>query len=238
MDYRQLKKLVEPTVLFLMWKNAKGKRFKVGELYPDRFIYEPHDSADMQKAKNFGFKGFPAFSIDKLEHKNPVEIFMRRCPPKDRSDYGVYLKSFGLNPDHADVKNLTDFALLGYCGAYVPTDPFNLVNPFLRVSSPFDFIMQVAGAHHTYFESHIPQEASSLINQKINVQPEPENEFDPYAVALYLTNGEKLGYVQKNLSKSFLEWNKQGLINTVEVCRTNGRPDHPYVYAYIQIGKF
>lgn len=215
-----------------MWKDERGSRHKVGVLKEDIFTYLPTDSEDMKAAVESGFQGFPAFDLEKLEHKNPLPVFMRRCPPKDRRDFDDYLKAFSLDPESDAVKSMSDFTLLGYTGAYVPSNPFNLINPFSDQEQPFEFVMQIAGAHHNYFNTHSLEEDVKC--QNLKAQKESDNEHDPNAVVLTL-NDEKFGYVQRGLNTSFIDWIEKERIESINVARVNGSASHPYAYAFVKI---
>lgn len=230
-----IQKIIKPTVLYLMWKGPKNRRYKVGDLYEDKFTYDT-DSTEFSQAIEEGFKGFPAFSLEQKTHKNPLPVFMRRCPPKSRSDYATYLRAFGLDPQKQD--GLDDFTLLGYTGAHVPENRFNLANPFVGVSSPFDFVMQVAGAHHEFLKKNPAIKPNTLIESTLKAEAEPENEFDNKAIKLLLESGETLGYVPRGLNETFHKWLGENEVLDIKISRTNGMPDHPYVYAYIKVGKF
>lgn len=225
---------MQPKELFLMWKDESGSRYKVGVLKEDLFTYLPKDSNEMDAAIKAGFYGFPAFDMDKLEHKNPLPVFMRRCPPKDRRDFDDYLKAFSLNPESDDVRNMSDFTLLGYTGAYVPSNPFNLINPFSDQNQSFEFVMQVAGAHHNYFKKH-PVD-TDVKGKILEAQKEQDNDHDPNAVVLKL-EGEKFGYIQRGLNTSFADWIDTNRIECINVSRVNGSLSHPYAYAFIKIAE-
>ncbi len=232
MDNRYVENIIEPKELFLMWKDEGGGRHKVGVLKEDLFTYLPKDSGEMQEALNSGFQGFPAFDLDKLEHKNPLPVFMRRCPPKDRRDFDKYLKAFSLNPESDDVQNMSDFTLLGYTGAYVPSNPFNLINPFSDQAQSFEFVMQVAGAHHNYFNTHSLDE--DMKGKDLQAKKEPNNNFDPNAIVLTLDE-EKFGYIQRGLNTSFINWLEKDRIESINISRVNGSAQHPYAYTFVKI---
>lgn len=235
MNNRYVKKIIEPKELFLMWKDKSGSRHKVGILKKDSFQYLPHDSEDMMKAFDNGFSGFPAFNLDHLEHQNSLSVFMRRCPPKDRRDFDLYLEAFSLDPNSEDVQNISDFTLLGYTGAYVPNNPFNLVNPFSNQEQSFGFVMQVAGAHHNYFKNRSPEDIK-VEGKSLSIAREYNNPHDPKAVALSL-DGEVFGRIQRGMTDSFIEWIEQERIESINIQRVNGSVEHPYAYAFVQISE-
>jgi hypothetical protein len=222
--------IVNPHELFLMWKDMDGNRHKIGSLFSDCFRYLPPNSPEIVQAKTKGFEGFPAFDMVSLEHKNPLPIFMRRCPPKDRRDYDTYLKAFALDPNSEQVKGISDFTLLGYTGAYVTANPFNLINPYISNDPPFEFVMQVAGAHH-YLESF---DMEALVGKKLMAEKEENNKKDKDAVVLKYDN-QTFGYIPKGLHNSFSKWIDKNWIKKLTVKRINGQPDHRYAYVFVEI---
>ncbi len=82
---------------------------------------------DFQAAEAAGFKGFPAFRLEDTEIRHGVlESLMRRLPPRNREDFGDYLRLHGLPASF----KLSDLALLGHTGARLPSDGFALVPEF------------------------------------------------------------------------------------------------------------
>jgi hypothetical protein len=113
--------------MYLIWKDSRGNCHKVGELLPDLFEYLSGDDLNMALAKQNGFKGYPAFSMVNRVHKNPLPTFIRRCMPRNRRDFCDYLSAFGLDASNKEVRDMPDFALLGYTGARLTANPFCLV---------------------------------------------------------------------------------------------------------------
>ena len=120
---KTISNIVKSRFLYLIWKNEQSsKRFAVGKLYEDRFEY--FDKNTLEEAIDEGFQGFPAFSLDEKTHSNALKVFMRRLPPKNRTDYDKFLALYGLDYEKEIVKNISDFELLGYTGAYVSGNSF------------------------------------------------------------------------------------------------------------------
>ena len=232
MHNRYIENIVEPKELFLMWKDGDGDQHKVGVLKKDSFTYLPENSDEMRAAFKAGFRDFPAFRLDKPEHKNPIPVFMRRCPPKSRTDYDTYLKAFLLDPESDDVQNISDFTLLGYTGACVPLNPFILINPFSDQAQPFEFTMQIADAHRHYFSTHSPDE--DVKGKNLQAKEEPDNDSDPNAIVLALDE-EKFGYVPQGLNTSFIDWLEKDRVESINIFHVNGRAQHRNAYAFVKI---
>ncbi len=229
---RYIEHLIEPDRLLLSWQALESKnrsRFVVGELVreSDRTVLRYFkDTEDFKQACEYGFSGYPAFRIkDNIQtYDNQVlEAFTRRIPPRSRSDFFRYLKLRGLNPD----LSISDFALLGYAGARLPDDGFELVHPFDHASGPFELITEVAGFRH---EAEIPAE-DVQIGEQVQFIPQPDNRYDSQAIGIEL-NGRKLGYVDRGRLTLFHRHLKAGHHISGEIARKNGTPERPLIYIY------
>lgn len=154
---RYIEHLVETDRLLLSWQaqdSTQRTRYVVGEVVRngnDVALNYFKNSDDYKDACTHGFSGYPAFQT-KLEgpHNNQVlEAFNRRLPPKSRSDFGRFLEIRGINL----ANNLSEFTLLGYAGAKLPDDGFELVHPFENVEAQFELIIEIAGFR---YKSEVP----------------------------------------------------------------------------------
>lgn len=231
--------IIEPKQLWLMWQDntPERNRHKVGVLTPETFEYVQGDG--LESAKNAGFSGYPAFPMDKdiKQFSNPLPTFISRCPPKDRRDYNLYLQAFGLDANSADVQNMSDFALLGYTGAFLHGNPFVLVNDYADCQHEFDFILHVSRCKDNYFFKYDYDESAKerLIGKTISFVPD-EHPKDPKAVKVFL-DGDGLGYVQTGLTHSFRKWIKENRISQAKITKLNGDAENPNIYAYIKVTK-
>lgn len=225
--------LVEPRRLLLYWQareSMKRSRFYVGQLIKQDDQVSLHydfNSQDFLKAKELGFAGYPAFPLKQAEHNHQVlEAFRRRLPPRSRRDFIRYLELRAIKAD----AEISDFALLGYSGAKLPNDGFELVHPFDEPPETFEVLLEIAGFRH---ESQIEAEALQIGDPTCFVL-EPDNEYDPKAIRIE-RNGVKLGYVPRghldmlhrmiNLDAHFVS----------EVYRMNGTPERPLIYILTKI---
>lgn len=229
---RHIEHLVEPNRLLLSWQAQESKnrsRFVVGELVREgekvtlKYFTE---SPDFEQACMDGFTGYPAFQIREgvCTYENQVlEAFTRRLPPRSRGDFYRYLELRGLNP----AQEISDFALLGYAGARLPDDGFEIVHPFDDVDGPFEVIIEVAGFRH---ESEVDSEMLRLGDEVI-FQPEPENTHDSKAIRIE-HEGRKIGYVDRGRLELFHRHLRSGHIISGEITRKNGTPERPLIYIY------
>lgn len=190
------------------------------------------DSTDFKKAQSLGFDGYAAFKIDKIDHTiNVLDAFMRRLPPRSRTDFSEYLKNLRL-PENLS-SSLSDFALLGYSGAKLPSDGFSIIPCFESVPKPFEFLMEVAGFRH------LDQQAEIKLNEIILGTPaqfekEPQNPIDPHAIRILMQN-QKIGYVPRGYLSAFHQWMEKAYTLKGVVERKNGEITVPSLYLFVAV---
>jgi hypothetical protein len=124
----------------------------------------------------------------------------------------------------------SDLALLGYTGAYLPSDGFGLVPVFPTDSrEPCDLVVEVAGLRHTFGGDP----ACIHVGDEIRLQADPQNPVDQDAV-LVTWNGQRLGYINRALRDTFKAWISSRSV-TATVDRVNGKPDRPLVYLRVAV---
>jgi hypothetical protein len=231
-----LQHIREPGAVLLTWQpsdesGAQRTRRVVGRLSIEggevSFRYLK-GTADFERATSDGFRGYPAFRLeDKTQTvfmQGVMESFLRRLPPRNREDFGDYLKLHRLpNPF-----TYSDLALLGYTGAKLPSDGFALLPDFQLESAPCDFILEVAGFRH-----YRTSTTGLAVNDPVAFDLAPGNEVDVDAIAI-LHNGEVIGYVNRALRNVFRHWLTDRTVEA-RVERLNGKPERPLVYLYILV---
>ncbi len=226
--------LIEPNRLLLSWQAQDSKnrsRYIVGELVRDGetvVLNYFEDTSEFCDAREHGFTGYPAFQVKPgaIYSNQVVEAFSRRLPPRSRSDYHRYLKLHGINPDTP----ISDFALLGYTGAKLPNDGFELVHTFDTTEGIFELIVEIAGFRH---KSEIISENIQL-GDEVSFVAEPENQYDAHAIRIE-KEGKTLGYIDRSRLKLFHKHFNAGSNIRGEVIRKNGTLDRPLIYIYVNI---
>lgn len=235
-----IRRIFEPRRLFLAWQAAdlQGERFRwaVGILTPDgdgcslRYFrpgaeferYNPRHN--FEELLRLGYRGYPAFSVRHEVHRDAVlQTLMRRLPPRNRTDFGNYARSFRLPSDLA----LTDFALLGYTEAKLPSDGFSVVDPLSAEAQSCDLMLEIAGYRH-YANDH-----PAKLGQEIELVAEPGNAFDPNAVQVR-SFGNVVGYVNRLQAETFLQWLRERRVSGC-VERVNGPVDRPRAFMFVRI---
>ncbi|ATH76803.1 hypothetical protein CLM76_03965 [Vreelandella venusta] len=229
---RLIEHIVEPQRLLLFWQARESRnrsRYRVGQLVmrDGEVILQYAQGSELAEAKEMGFEGYPAFPLKKTEHSHQVmEAFKRRLPPRNRQDFTRYLELRAI-PANAD---FSDFALLGYSGAKLPNDGFELVHSFDDSPDIFELLIEVAGFRH---ESELEAEHLQVGNKVLFIA-EPENLFDDRAIRME-SAGKKLGYAPRGHLDMLHRMLDQGAVLDGEVFRINGSPDRRLVYVLTQI---
>jgi hypothetical protein len=233
-----IRHLVEPERLLLTWQppdeNAPSRtRRVVGEIVPSAnkssavFRYLA-DGEDFERARSLGFRGFPAFKLDQTVTTDGVlDTFLRRLPPRKREDFSDFLGQHWLPHPFP----LSDFALLGYTGAKLPSDGFALVPVFSPADLPCEYVMEIAGTRHVS-EANL---AAVHVGDPLTIEREFANPVDSDALAIR-HEGQRIGYVNRAMRRTFHAWLEAGDLE-VTVARKNGKPGRPLIYCRIVVVK-
>jgi hypothetical protein len=224
--------IVEPRRLLLVWQGPEGgdrSRHIVAELLRTNHDVELcylTQTEDFKKAVQNGFVGYPAFpKFDRIHKEGVIETFMLRLPPRERPDFFKYLESLRIHP----TANFSNFALLGYTGARLPSDGFSIVHPFDDADEPCELLTEVAGFR--YYEGMNMQ---LTVGMNATLQPEPGNLYDPQAI-MVLIDGKKVGYIGRGLLDAVHRWMNNRCAITAVIEKMNGRPDRPSIMLFIAI---
>lgn len=233
MSMHWIKHIVEPKRLFLTWMPPQGKerrRYVVAELNrsgEDASLHYSTDSQDYKKAIELNFQGYPGLSLKKTDHKKVLDVFMRRLPPRERRDFGKYLEAIRLR----ETTHLSNFALLGYSGAKLPDDDFDIIHPFENSKGPCELLSKIAGFRHYDGMKHLEQ---LQIGMEVKLEPEPNNLKDPQAVRV-VWNKHYLGYINRVQAPIIGRWIQEGKSVHAVIERKNGLKNHPRIYLFISI---
>lgn len=233
----------EPRKLFLAWQapDQFGDRFRwaVGIVTPHghdhtfRYLMSGSEFRRLNQNRGFeeleslGYRGYPALGSERVVHEdNILSIFMRRLPPRNRSDFREYMKQFRLSSN----MNLSDFNLLAHTEAKLPSDGFSMVDPLDPEVDSCDLLLEVAGFRY-YLDNARP--ASLKVGQSIELIPEPNNPKDPNAVQ-FLAEGHRIGYVNRLQASTFLHWLSERKVSSI-LERLNGREEKPRAFVFVRV---
>lgn len=223
--------IFSPSRLLVLWQAPDGpdrSHFAIGELRDKgglvSFSYLT-DTEDYRKATELGFVCYPAFrKPDRIYTAGVMDSFLRRLPPRKRGDFTKYLEQWRLPP----TATLSDFALLAYSGAKLPTDGFSLAWPLDEVAAPGEILLEVAGFRYQSVGLNELTEG-----MPVTFVPEPDNAKDSKALRIEAA-GRRIGYVKRVQRDAVVKWLAQYDVNA-NVERINGTPERPVVYVFCRV---
>lgn len=238
-----IENFMNPERLKVLWQaidpqenDHRGKRFVVGELYPenDSLVLQYLDNEDTSEAVSaYKFKGMTAYAFEPGKRYNGTveQLLAKRVASPERPDYAEYLLSYRLPPDRS--KEISLLQLLAYTGGRLTGDGFCFVPCFKGLKAPFDFmISEIAGFRH--WEGMKVKPLTDLLNRDVRLVEEPDNEKDPDAIAIYLQNS-KIGFVPRGMATE-LKGNVMGKhAVTATIAKLNGSSDRPKVSVLVQV---
>jgi len=210
------------------------RRLVVGELVLENdgnvtLRYFP-ESQDFQAASDNGMNTLPLFRKSNIEYStNVMEFFMSRITSRKRSDFELYLQSLGINP--IQKQQISDFALLSYGEGRLPSDGFHVVNDYANISPPVEFVTEVAGIRYGEYQNRTGE---ITLGQVVQFDTEPDNEHDPNAVAIKITD-LKLGYLNRIQAPAVGHWIEQGHNVKGTIFRKNGLPSMPRLFVFLEV---
>ncbi len=238
-----IERVVEPRKLLLAWQapdsrdsdrfrwvvailDCSGNNCTLRYLRDDAEFRSLNAGRELADLHALGYEGFPAFNMKRLVHDRGVlRTFMRRLPPRSRSDFQEYEQQFRLSPR----LEFSDVALLGLTEAKLPSDGFSLVDPLDPDATHCDLMLEIAG-----YRYHAPAENAGMrIGMPVELQPEPENPHDTNAVRID-AGRRKLGYVNRLQAPTFRRWLETRRVTCV-IERLNGRPGHPRAFVFVRV---
>ena len=207
--------------LLLIWKEPKTKRrFTVGEL-SKKGQFEFSYGYEYQKALREGFEPLIAFpDSEKIyRHDELFPVFASRLPDPRRKGIDEILKKYGL-------QKYDTYELLKRSGAKLPIDNLEFVDPiFNNEESRIVRSFFVAGTGFLLGCSGEKCEDSAAvsINDELRLEPEPENEHDPFVIKIVnnATNSA-LGYLPRYYAEGvsqLISANAQILCRVIEVSK-------------------
>ncbi len=226
--------LQEPRHLCLVWSVPNAQRYIVGQLARGEnesvsLKYFPKMQS-YKEARKKKFVPIDAFPDEKVTYSVGVmDYFMSRVTRRTRNDFGIYLKSLGLDP--ADQSNISDFALLGYGEGRLPSDGYQVINDYAEASPPLEFSTEIAGLSYGDYSQRLDE---VVLGQDVSLVREPDNPADDNAVQLMLSD-RKLGYVNRVQAPSVTKWIREGFDVRGTIFRRNGLPTAPRIFLFLEI---
>lgn len=238
---RWIEHIAEPKRLLLVWRPPLEVQARyhwaVGELSNTatgatfRYFHGSefgsyNDGKAEEELASIGFRGYPSFVWGARERSMYEEdvlfAFLRRLPPRRRSDFSDYLRHFRVDPD----VRLDDFTLLGLTGARLPSDGFYLLDPLDPTIERCELVIESVGFRHRDLPAEILR-----VPSPIRLLAEPQNEHDPNAVRVEL-DGQKIGYVSRLQARTMQRWLSTRVVGA-SLVRVFGSPPRPLIFVTI-----
>ena len=201
--------------LYVVWKDMVTRaRTVIGELSKNGKYEFKYDLKGVEQAKKMGFSLLVAFpDIDKVyESQELFPVFSSRLPDKRRPDIRKVLQRYNL--DCYD-----QFELLRNSMGRLPIDGLEFADPIFLDDLNATRQFYLAGSrHYNICDSNLCELIIDLeVGQKLILHKEPENSYDPYAVGVFNSNNNLLGYIPVFYSQAVTTAINQGKSTTCEV---------------------
>jgi len=226
--------IFEPSRLVLVWHNSDlsmphtrrivGEIIRHGDDYEFQYLIE---TEDYKEAVKEGFIAFPAFAeVSGKKYSAALDVFKRRLPPTSREDYSEYLSQYSLPSAFTG----STFALLGYTGARLASDTFELCPDLSDAEAPLDLLFELSGTQH-YLSSaeHLKP------GDKVDFVCDGNNPHDSFAVKA-VVNNQTVGFINRSISKGFCELLSKGKV-TASVVRAHHYRKKPRIILLVSFRK-
>lgn len=202
----------------IIWKDLKTRRrFQVGQLSRND-EYQFSYGLEVMDAINNGFKPLLAFDDLNKTYRNKVlfQSFASRLPDKKRKDIEDILKKY-------EVTFYDEFEILKKSGARLPIDSLEFIDPILQDQSDVKRNFFISGTRHYLGceKSHVCDDSFEVIQgEKLNLELEPENEYDKFAIKVLNLNNKLLGYIPRYYSEEVFNRIEKGNNYEIKVKNT------------------
>lgn len=203
--------------LYLIWKDPKTRRnFTVGKLTKSEkytFCYCEQNKA----AEEAGWRPLDAFAEEKEYTSDDLfPVFVSRLPDPKRRDIQKILQKYELNEFDA-------FELLRKSGARLPIDTYEFIDPIFSEEEKIQRDFFIMGIRYgASCEGTCCDKLPTLREEdEVYFKPEPENEYDPFAVRVVTKAGEHLGYVPRYYSQGISQRLKDHVTYSCKILEVN-----------------
>jgi hypothetical protein len=183
--------------LYLIWKDPESRRnYTVGKLSrgnPYTFEY----CEEYKEAMEAGWELLKAFPEDK-KYTSPTlfAAFESRLPDPKRRGIDDILKKYGLD-------EFDGYELLRKSTGRLPIDTYEFIDPIFPDDVTVMREFYIVGIRHNA-RCHGVQRSdfpAVSLDDELELRPEPTNEYDSSAVAVFAKQGEMLGYIPRYYSE-------------------------------------
>lgn len=201
--------------IFLSWRQGQGnQRFIIGKLSKgsdNKFSFN-YIKENVESAKKKGFSPYTEFpSIEKVYNGNVLEIFAQRLIKPERTDIQTFYDFWEIDSKYKDDK----YYLLAHTQGLSTTDNFEFLADYNPIPG-LHFLTELAKISI----QQLPV-GSIKINEELQYELEPNNQFDSNAVKV-LQSGRELGYIKRIHNKVFYKRGGENLKLIVKALDQNG----------------
>ncbi len=195
--------------IYVVWQDPRERdNYVIGTLTRNghyEFVY----GVEVEKARQHGFTPLVSFPDFKATYQSDevFPAFACRLPDPRRRGIEDILKKYGLI-------EYDEFEFLKKSGARLPTDTLSFIDPILDSEEEIERIFYVAGTR--YYMGCTGKDCTQAKKiepgAELNLVPEPDNQHDKYAIAIYTQDGTKVGFLPRYYSESVSERLQEGRI--------------------------
>ncbi len=203
--------------LYLIWKDPETrKNFTVGKLTrAETFQFQYY--GEYKEAQECGWGKLDAFPEEKIyESAVLFPVFSSRMPDPKRRDMEKILEKYGLAEYDA-------FELLKKNGGRLPIDTYEFILPISSDEKTVQRDFFIMGVRH--LAPCAGNDCTLLpqvdIGDLLQLNPEPENKADPFAIQVSTNRGECLGYIPRYYNQAILERLSKGMAYSCQVIEVN-----------------
>lgn len=211
----------EKDFLYLIWHDRKTKKQYIVGTLTKNGKYEFEYSNEIEEAMENGFNLLIAFPDKSKKYENDMlfPAFATRLPDEKRVDIDTILEKYKM-------KKYDAYELLKRSGAKLPIDDLEFIDPIPDIEREVKRDFFVAGSrHYLNCEGGIKCQKQSIeIGSKIELECEPDNVKDEYAVKM-LYNGKLIGYVPRYYARSIFNILSNKRSYTCKVIEVNENND-------------
>ena len=194
--------------IYLIWKETNTRRnYIVGQLSKNG-QYEFSYGHEVEEAIKEGFELLIPFDdINRIYKSDTLfPAFSSRLPDKKRRGIEKILSKY-------DLQEYDEYILLKRSGARLPIDNLEFIDPiFEEFNGKIERTLYMAGVRHQMLcKGEDCNKALDLqINDNLELELNPENKHDKYAIKIVDPKGNSVGYLPRYYSESLTNLLKQG----------------------------
>lgn len=204
--------------LYVVWKNPTSRRnYIIGQLSCGdkyRFRY----SEEYQEALKSGWKWLEAFPDDKRTYESDemFPIFASRLPDPKRRDIKVILEKYGMT-------EYNSYELLKRNGGRLPIDNYEFVCPICQENGKIQLDFYAMGVRHLAVcgGENCAKMTDVTKGMQLYLNPEPQNEYDEYAIQIMTKDEKVIGYIPRYYSKQIFNILVKGKTYSCKVSEKN-----------------